>query len=383
MTSPRLEFPLPANEQAIVDAALDLAERERETLLGDAESAGRVPQRIMNEAAALGLMRIQVPTTHGGLGYSYGAKMRLAEVVSRHSMAFVFSLINTQNVAAKLVLDAPQLAGVWVPQLMKAECFGATALTEPHAGSDFTSIRTTATRTASGWRLDGEKTWITNAAFADVFITYAQTDSRAGWRGIASFAVDAHAPGFVRAEPLATFGARSIGTGGFRLDGYELTESQMVAAPGDAFKQAMGSINGARTYVAAMCCGMLAGAIDTATSYIRERQAFGAPLVSRQGLRWLLADMETDLAAAQHLTYHAARLVEAEDRGAVLAAAHAKKFAARTAERHLPACVQAMGANGLLSHHGLGHHIACAKVAGYVDGSTEIQNERIAAICLD
>jgi alkylation response protein AidB-like acyl-CoA dehydrogenase len=130
-----------------------------------------------------------------------------------------------------------------------------------------------------------------------------------------------------------------------------------------------------------MCCGMVEEALGQALARARSRSTFGRPLLERQGLRWMLADVATDFEAARLLSYRATRLVETGE-NAVLAAAHAKKFATRMAERCLPQCMQVFGAEGLLETHPIGRHVAAARVAHYVDGTTEIQNERIAA-CLE
>jgi alkylation response protein AidB-like acyl-CoA dehydrogenase len=370
-------------ERELVKCARPFARQIVEPQVLEAEGHGRFPKQTYEEGAALGLTAIQVPVAHGGLGFGYRCKMAVAEEISHVSMAYAFSLINTHNVAAKLGNDASQIAGDYVPSLLSAQTFGATALTEPQAGSDFSAIGTTAVKCDGGWRLSGEKAWITNAAFADLFVTYAQTDASAGWRGIACYLVRASEPGFERAEAFSLVGANSIGTGGFTLTDHFVPDSHVVHPPGEAFKAALGSINGARTYVAAMCCALVASALDKTIAYTRERQTFGKPLLDRQGLRWRLADIATDLEAGRALTYHAAELVEAGSSDAVAAAAHAKKFCARMAPGHISACIQTMGAHGLLSSHLLGQHLACAKLSGFVDGSTEIQNERLAALLLD
>lgn len=374
---------LSEDERQLVDSANHFARREVEPVLAQAESTGRFSPELYQAAADAKLNAIQVPVSHGGLGFSYRCKMAVAEAISQTSMAFAFSLVNTHNTIAKLAVDAPQIAARYVPQMLKAERFGATALTEPHAGSDFSAIKTTATRVADGWSLTGEKTWITNAGFANLFVTYAQTDAAKGWRGIACFLVDATEDGCEISPTIDVFGGQSIATGGFKLKGHFVPADRVIHAPGEAFKAALGSINGARTYVAAMCCGMVTDALETAKTYLGERQAFGDALIKQQGLRWRLADVATDLEAARFLTYEAARLVELGSNDAVLAAAMAKKFAPTMAEKRLLECIQALGANGLRTEHRLGHHLACAKISGYIDGSTEIQTERIAALLLD
>ena len=370
-------------EQQLIAVATDFVAAHDDAL--DATNAvPTFPTALYQAAAAQGLSAIQVPTSHQGKGLGFRCKMRVAEELAKRSMAFSFSLINTHNAAAKLAdCASAEFAAQWVPALIACEQFGATALTEPHTGSDFAAIKTHAQRIDNGWRLNGEKAWITNAAFANVFITYAQTDASKGWRGIACFAVDANQAGFTRTPPLKLFGGNAIGAGGFRLDDYLVADAALIHAPGDAFKAALGSINGARTYVAAMCCAMLEDSLARATHYGQQRTAFGKRLLDNQGLRWMLADVATEVEAMRALTYRAAEFVETNDPQAIVAAAHAKKYAARTAEKRILDCIQAMGANGLLVDHQLGEHLACAKIANYADGSSEIQNERIATLLFD
>ena len=343
------------------------------------ERERRQPVDALKAAAAAGLTRIETPVKHGGWGLPYSAKMKVAEELARGDMAFCFSLINTGNLARKLAVDGtPEQAARYVPGLLKAEIFGATALTEPGAGSDFSAITTAARKTAEGWVLTGEKAWITNAGIADVFVVYAQTDPSAGWRGIACFLVDEGRDGFERVPSFQLMGGHAIGAGGFRLTEYFVPAADVIHPPGQAFKEAMASINGARTYVAAMCCGMVADALAKALRYGAGRQAFGKPLNEHQGWRWSLADVATQLEAARLLVSRAASLIDAGE-NAVLAASQAKSFAPPMAIAAIESCIQAMGANGLREEHGLGRHLACAKIAGYVDGSTEMQKERISA----
>ena len=232
------------------------------------EHERRIGREALQEAAALGLTALQVPTAWGGLGLGFGVKVRVAEVLAAADFGFTMSSINTHNVAAKLARDAPaEVARGYVADLVSGQRLGCTALTEAGAGSDFAAIRTLATRSGDGWRIDGAKAWITNAAEADVIVLYAQTEAGAGGRGIACFLVDGRRPGFVREPAFVLSGQHTIGTGGFRLEGYTAHASEMLHPPGQAFKAALVSINGARTYIAAMCNGMVGEALRIALAY--------------------------------------------------------------------------------------------------------------------
>jgi alkylation response protein AidB-like acyl-CoA dehydrogenase len=374
-----LESELTAPERALLARAKGF---RREIIAPNAarwERERRMPLDALRAAAAQDFLKLEVPEAAGGLGCRYLAKLAVAEEMSRGDMAFTFSMINTHNVAARLAVSPTERhRGEHVPALMKAEIFGATALSEPGAGSDFAGITTRAGKVAGGWRLDGEKGWITNAAVADLFITYVQTDPALGWRGVACFLVDARRQGFERRDAYQLLGGHAIGAGGFALDNYFAPDDDMLAAPGEAFKLAMKGVNGARVYVAAMCAGMIADSLETALGYAAARKTFGRTLTEHQGLRWSLADVASDLEALRALTVKAGKLIDAGD-DAVMGAAHAKKFAGKVTLARIGDCIQAMGANGLREDHALGRHLAAAKIAAYTDGSTEMMQERIGA----
>lgn len=373
--------PLTEAEEALIARAATLA-RERITPLAPAwERERRIGREVLAEAAALGLTRLQLPASHGGLDFSFRCKARVAEVLAAGDFGFTMSWINTANVAALLARKAqPAVAARYVDDLVAGRRLGCTALTEPGAGSDFAAITTTATRLdGGGWRLDGAKAWITNAAEADVVVLYAQTQAGSGGRGIAGFVVDGRRAGFIRQPGFALGGQHTIGTGGFTLDGYIASDDELLHPPGQAFKAALGSINGARTYIAAMCCGMVGEALRVALAHGSQRQTFGQPLLQHQGWRWRLAEASAELAACRLMVAQAAEAIDAGT-DAQLPAAQAKLLACRMADRQIAALAQAMGAEGLREQHPFARHAAGARVANFVDGSTEMMLERIGAL---
>ena len=371
---------LTATEAALVASARSLARDHVTPHAAQWEREQRMGHEALQRAVELGLTRLQVPESFGGLAMSFACKVQVAEVLAGGDFGFTMSLINTHNIAAKLARDAPpELAQQFVPDLIAGRRLGCTALTEPGAGSDFAAITTLATRIDGGWRIDGAKGWITNAAVADVVVLYAQTEVGAGGRGIAAFLIDGRRAGFVREPAYALGGQNTIGTGGFRLDGYLAHETELLHPPSQAFKAALGSINGARTYIAAMCCGMVAECLRVAHAYGQQRHAFGRPLADHQGWRWRLAEAASELAACRLMVAQAAALVDA-GADAQLVAAQAKLLATRMAERQIPALAQAMGAEGLREQHPFSRHLLGARVAALVDGSTEMLLERICAV---
>ncbi|WP_085935236.1 acyl-CoA dehydrogenase family protein [Enhydrobacter aerosaccus] len=335
------------------------------------------PLETIKAACAVGFNRIELAKQHGGFGLSFSCKLRVFEEMAKADFAFAFALINHHNACARFARDGqPAHVARLLPRMIIGDVIGCAGLSEPGVGSDFGGLEMTAERVAGGWKLNGAKAWITNAAVAGLSVAYAQTDKALGYRGIACFAIEAEREGFHREAPFALHGGHAIGVGGFRLVDYFAPDEAVLQPPGQGFKAALAGINGARAYVAAMCCGMLEASLETAVRYTQQRKTFGQPVLEHQGVRWKLVDAVTDLQAARLLTYRAARLID-EGGDAVLAAAYAKKFATDMALTRIADCIQAMGANGLRADYPLARHLAGAKIAAYTDGSIEMMNERI------
>lgn len=334
----------------------------------------RQPREAFAEAAARGLCGLIVSRELGGSGCGVTAMARVMQTLAAADLAFAFALVVHNNLAGAIARAGSEAQRRrFLPDMLSGRRIGAFLLTEPRGGSDAAAIETLARREGDGWRLDGEKAWVSNAANADLLCVYAQTDPALGWRGIASFLVDAGAPGVERLGPYRLLGGHALGTGGFRFAGVRLAADALFAPPGEAFKAAMLGIDIARVNVAAMCCGLLEDALDRALDRIAARPAFGGTLADQQGLQWLLADVATDLEASRLLAFDAAARLDAGESSAA-AAAHAKKFATRAALKGVADCMQAMGAEGLKHEHPLARHLAGAKIAQYLDGATEIQN---------
>ena len=367
--------PVPEREAAVVEAARAFAREVIEPSAAAWEEAGRVPVEAFREAAKRGLCGLTVPEESGGRGLAMPAMALAVEAFASACMASAFGLVVHNNLARNLSRNGTTAQqSRWLPSLIAGERIGAFLLTEPQGGSDAAAITTSARRDGAGWRLDGVKAWVSNGACADLLSVYAQTEPVAGWRGIACFLVEADAPGVFREPAYRLLGGHALGAGGFRFEGCRVAADAVLLGPGDGFKAAMAGIDFARVNVAAMCCGMLGKSLETALAFAAGRRSFGQSTLEHQGLQWLLADAATDLEAARLLTARAAELLDGGGGNHTLAAAHAKKFATRAALARIGDCMQAMGAPGLSTEHPLARHLACAKIAQYLDGTTEIQN---------
>ena len=371
---------LTPQESALVAAAEGFARRVIAPGAPVWEAAGSaLPRAAVDEWVALGLNTLQVSTARGGSGARYRTKLLVARALAGECFASAFAFTNMQGHVTRMEREgAPDQVERYLPGLIAGTIIGAPSLSEPGAGSDFAAIATYAVRAPGGWVLDGEKAWITNGAFADQCILYAQTDPGAGADGIASFIVDLHAHGVERLPPEDLIGGAAIGAAGIRLTGVHVPEADLFAPPGKAFRRALTGVTGARIHVSAMLCATVRRALGLAVDYGGTRQSFGQPLLAHQGLRWQLVDVAAALEAAELLTERAALLFEA-GADCRVEAAFAKKATVEMATSGVAACMQAMGAAGLRRVHPLGRHMVAARIAAYVDGTTEMQNERIGA----
>lgn len=339
------------------------------------------PAGLFAEAAALGLTGIETPRAQGGLGLGFGAKARVCEVLAAADFGFAMAVVNTHNVAVNLALRAaPAVRARYLPDLLSGAVHACTALTEPGAGSDFAAVAMRARREDGGWRLTGEKTWLVNGRRAGVAVVHAQCGEPGDRDGIAAFVVPLDAPTCTRHALDSAFAQTSIGAGGFTLSEHAVPADHLLLPPGAAFGAILAEINGARAYVAAMCCGMLGAALDAARAHGARRHAFGRPLAGHQAWRLAAAEAATDLAAARALTREAVAAVEAEAPEAQILAAQAKIHATGVCVRRLPELMHLAGAEGLSPRLPFARHLAAAQSATLTDGSTEMLLERVARL---
>jgi len=336
-----------------------------------------VSPEVRLRAAKIGLTRVEVPVEAGGLGLGFRAKAEACAIIAAVDFGVAMSLVNTHNVAKRIARTAPQaVAQTFLPDLAAGRTSACTALTEPSAGSDAAAMRCTARKTQGGWLLEGEKTWIVNARHAGLAIVYAQCDQPGQASGIAAFLVDLSGPNCERHPIESGFSQVSIGTGGFRFTGCFVPDDQLLLPAGTAFKAILEEINGARIYVAAMCCAMVSAALQHAQGHGEVRQSVGKPLNQHPTWREPMAKCATRLAAAWALVETAIRATETGAETRHVAAA-AKINAVALAQAELPHLLHAMGAEGLREAYPFTRHIGAAQLAALTDGSTAMLLDRL------
>jgi acyl-CoA dehydrogenase len=348
---------LAARPEPVDDAAARLEARELVRLLGEA-----------------GWLRHAVPASFGGVDAApdLRACCLLRELLGAASPLAdaVFALQALGSMPLTLGGSADQQER-FLPAVVRGEAMAAFAMTEPEAGSDVAGLATTAQLEAGRWRLDGRKSFISNAGLADFYCVFAQTAPGTGAKGIAAFVVTPDRPGFrfTGAQVLAS----PHPLGELAFEACELEEGALLAGPGDGFKLGLATLDRLRPTVAAAACGMAARALDEALRHARSRRQAGRALAEHQLVQQKLAVMATELAAARLLTYRAAAELDAGAKRAPLPVAMAKSFATEAAQRIVDAGIQILGGRGVLAEHPLDRLYRSVRALRIYEGATEIQ----------
>ncbi|MCB1471833.1 MAG: acyl-CoA dehydrogenase family protein [Rhodobiaceae bacterium] len=361
-------------------AFIDVLERfAAETLAPKAaaidESATFVSEQIAG-LGELGMMGANLPEQWGGSGISAQCLLRAVAIVAG-ACGSTASALTAHYLATDSILigGSDEQRAAYLPKAASGEALGAFALTEPKAGSDPADMRTRAVRSDAGWRLIGNKCFISNGGVADFIVVYAVTDPDAGHRGISAFVVDGDTPGLTRGKAERTMGLR--GGHVFELAfNCEVPADRLLGSEGSGFRTAMKVLDNGRVEVAAMCIGIAAQALKLATEWAKERIVGGEPIADKQGIRWMLADMALDLRASRLLALEAARQRELGERFSE-AAAMAKLHASEMAGRVTDAALQIHGGYGFTRDFPLERLVRDVRIMRIYEGSSEIQRNII------
>jgi len=344
----------------------------------DRDREERFPLELLREMAALGLMGINVPAEYGGasagaVAYAL-AMMEVSAACASTSVAMAVT-----NMCAELICNFGSSAQKrkYVTRLVSGEALaGAFALSEPHCGSDAAALTTRATRRGRAWVLDGSKQWITSGAYAGVLVVWARSGGT-GSRGISAFIVEGGPPGMRVGKREDKLGLRSSNTVALTFEDCEIPDENLLGQEGEGFKLAMAALDGGRIGIASQACGVAEAALQASIAYAKDRSAFGKPIGEFQAIRWFLANVETELAAARLLTLRAA---SQKQRGQPFTkqASMAKLFASEMAYRACDRAVQIHGGYGYIDEFPVERYLRDARVQTLYEGTSEIQRLVIA-----
>ena len=368
------------------DQELALAVRTWATGLGARVALGEeqmsLPLEVVRELGDLGVLGMTVPEREGGLGASAVAfALVLEELAAAWPSLAVGVAVNSGIVAGSITrYGTSEQRKRWLPVLMDGNGLGAFALTEPSAGSDAASLKSSAVRDGDGWRITGRKQFITSARYAPLFIVLARVGRPEPDRphaGITAFIVAKDAPGVSVGPGEHKMGLRASDTSALVLEDARVGDDAVLGEVGKGFNIALAGLDGGRIGIAAQSIGIARAVLERAIAYGRGREQFGTSILSFEAIQFALAQARTELDAARLLTHRAARLRDC-GRPFTREASMAKLYASESAQRATYTAVQVFGGNGYMSEYAVERYARDARATTLYEGTSEIQRTVIA-----
>ncbi|OEF96926.1 acyl-CoA dehydrogenase [Vulcanibacillus modesticaldus] len=374
-----MELKFTDEQNMIRQMVRDFAENEIAPVAKDIDEKDEYPIEIVKKMGKLGLLGIPIPEEWGGVGADFVSYISTIEEISKASAAIGVSLAVHTSVGTLPILNfgTKEQKEKYIPRLASGEIIGAFALTEPSAGSDAASIKTTAIKQGDYYILNGTKVFITNAGIAEVYITFAVTDSSKGVKGISAFIVEKDTPGFSVGKKEKKMGLNGSNTAMLHFDQAKVPVENLLGAEGEGFKIAMSNLDGGRIGIGAQALGIAKAALEASIEYAKERVQFGKPIAKQQAIQFKLADMATKIRAAELLVYNAAMVRQNGGKTTKLASM-AKKFASDTAMEVTTEAVQIFGGYGYTRDYPVERLFRDAKVTQIYEGTNQIQRIVIA-----
>lgn len=376
--------PQPVERQLPTDEARDLltlvreiARREIAPRAAEEEDAGRFPREVFTLLSESGLLGLPYAAEHGGGDQPYEVYLQVLEELAAARLTVGLGLsVHTLAAYALATHGTKQQQVEHLPAMLGGGLLGAYCLSEPASGSDAASLRTRAVRDGDDWVITGTKAWITHGGIADFYTVMARTGED-GPRGITAFLVPGDAPGLSAAAPEKKMGMKGSPTAQVHFDGVRVGDDRRIGEEGQGFGIALSALDSGRLGIAACAIGVAQAALDEAVGYATGRRQFGHPIADFQGLRFMIADMATQIEAGRALYLAAARL---RDAGKPFArqAAMAKLHCTDTAMKVTTDAVQILGGYGYTADFPAERYMREAKVLQIVEGTNQIQRMVIA-----
>ncbi|MFI5912830.1 acyl-CoA dehydrogenase family protein [Dactylosporangium sp. NPDC051541] len=368
-----MDLSLSDEQLALRQVAAEFTDREIAPHAAAWDRAEQVDLKVVGKMAGLGMFGVTIPEEYGGSGGDHLTYCLLLEELGRGDSSVRGIVSVSLGLVAKSILtygtDAQKSA--FLPRLCSAEDLACFALTEPDTGSDAGSLATKATKTPTGWRIDGAKMFITNGTWAKVALTFARTGGP-GPKGISAFLVPMPSEGLQVTEVHGKLGLRGQATAMLSFDDVEVPETALLGEEGQGFTIAMAALAKGRMSLAAGCVGIIQGCLDAATGYATQREQFGKKIAGFQLVQQLIADISVEADAARLLTWRVADLI---DRGQPFATASstAKLFASEAAVRAANSALQVFGGYGYIDEYPVGKYLRDARVTTVYEGTSQIQ----------
>jgi butyryl-CoA dehydrogenase len=369
-----IDFELTDEQRLIRDTAREFADREIAPRARENDRSGRFDVELVRKMAEMGFIGPILPEEYGGRGIDYRTYGLIVEEIGRaDSSARTVVSVNTSLVGSAIVRwGTEEQRQRFVPGICSGEALGCFALTEPDTGSDAANLSTRAERIDGGWRITGQKQWISLGNYAAFALVFAQTDPEQGHRGLGAFLVPTDTPGFSSSEIHGKLGLHASDTAELALDGVEVGDDALLGEVGDGFKVAMSALDSGRFSVAAGCVGICQGCVDASTAYAKEREQFGRPIAAFQLVQAMIADMVVDVHAARGLVWKAAWLKDTGQPN-TLETSVAKLYSTEAAIRCANTAIQVHGGSGYVDDHPVERYLRDARVTTLYEGTSQIQ----------
>jgi alkylation response protein AidB-like acyl-CoA dehydrogenase len=369
-----MNFELTEEQKAVRDAARDFAQNVLKPGVIDRDREQRFPAEEIKQLGELGFMGMMVDPKYGGGGMDTMSYVLAMEEISKvDASTSVCMSVNNSLVCWGLdKFGSEEQKEKFLVPLATGEKIGAFCLSEPEAGSDATSQRTTAIDMGDYYLLNGTKNWITNGSSASTYIVIAQTNAELGHRGINALIVERGMEGFIVGAKEDKMGIRGSDTHTLLFNDVKVPKANRIGEDGFGFKFAMKTLSGGRIGIASQALGIAAGALELSVAYSKERKAFGKEIYKHQAIAFKLADMATDIEAARLLVYRAAADKDA-GRNFDQSSAMAKLFASRVAMEHTVEAVQIHGGYGYVKEYHVERLMRDAKITQIYEGTSEVQ----------
>ncbi|MTE28032.1 acyl-CoA dehydrogenase [Winogradskyella ouciana] len=369
-----MDFSLTEEHIMIRDAARDFAQTELLPGVIERDNAQTFPDELVRKMGELGFMGIMVDPKYGGSGMDAISYVLIMEELSKiDASASVMVSVNNSLVCYGLeAFGTEEQKQKYLTKLATGEQLGAFCLSEPEAGSDATSQKTTAIDKGDHYIINGTKNWITNGGRADTYLVIAQTDRDKGHRGINAFILEKGMPGFDIGPKEDKLGIRGSDTHTLQFNDVKVPKENRIGEDGFGFKFAMKTLSGGRIGIAAQALGIASGAYELALKYSKERKAFGTEICNHQAIAFKLADMYTEIEAARHLVMKAAWEKD-QGNNYDMASAMAKLYASKVAMEQTVEAVQIHGGNGFVKEYHVERLMRDAKITQIYEGTSEIQ----------
>ncbi|MGW6794848.1 acyl-CoA dehydrogenase family protein [Streptomyces chartreusis] len=369
---------LPTDEaRDLISLVRDIAQREIAPKAAEEEDAGRFPREVFTLLSESGLLGLPYDSEYGGGEQPYEVYLQVLEELAAVRLTVGLGVsVHTLASYALATYGSKQQQVEHLPAMLGGGLLGAYCLSEPASGSDAASLRTKAVRDGDDWVITGTKAWITHGGIADFYTVMARTGED-GPRGISAFLVPADAAGLGAAAPEKKMGMKGSPTAQVHFDGVRVGDERRIGEEGQGFAIALSALDSGRLGIAACAIGVAQAALDEAVTYATERRQFGKPIADFQGLRFMLADMATQIEAGRALYLAAARLRDA-GRPFAKQAAMAKLHCTDTAMKVTTDAVQILGGYGYTADFPAERYMREAKVLQIVEGTNQIQRMVIA-----